>query len=311
LALRSLNVTSVGEVLWDVIGDEKHLGGAPFNFAAHCQQLGAHSAVISRVGEDELGDEILKQAAALGLDGSFIQHDTGHATGQVQVMLRQDGQPSFKISADAAWDYLEATQEAVSRAAISDVFCFGTLAQRHATARESIHTLLESAKNALVVCDLNLRSPHYEIQTVRESITRCNLLKLNDDELAVVQEVVGPRNLTQDDYMLHLLKHYDIELLCVTRGAQGCVLRTLDERIDSPGYSCQVIDAVGSGDAFTAALALRYMAGDSLAAIADFANLVGAYVATQRGAIPLITGDKLQAFAAQAQHNNRAEVTTA
>jgi len=98
-------------------------------------------------------------------------------------------------------------------------------------------------------------------------------------------------------------------LLCVTKGAQGCTLRTLDERVDSPGYSCDVIDTVGSGDAFAAALVVRFMAGDSLAAIADFANLVGAYVTTQRGAIPLITGNRLKAFSAQAQHNSQIEVT--
>jgi len=304
-----LNVTSIGEVLWDVIGDEKHLGGAPFNFAAHCQQLGADSRMISRVGEDELGNEILRRAAVLGVDGKLIQRDRDHPTGQVQVTLQPDGQPSFDICTGVAYDYLQATPEAVAHVAASNVVCFGTLAQRFATARESIYTLLEAATNALAVCDLNLRPPHYTVETVRKSIARCDLLKLNEDELNIVQDILGPRDLKQDDFMLHLLENYGIELLCVTRGAQGCVLRTLQERVDAPGYTCQVVDTIGSGDAFTAALVVKYTAGESLTATADFANLVGAYVATQSGAIPLVTTDKLKAFAAHVQLNNQSNAT--
>jgi len=300
-----LHITSIGEVLWDIVGDEKHLGGAPFNFAAHCQQLGTCSTIISRVGTDRLGDEILERAAALGLDYSLIQRDLDHPSGQVQVSLGSDGQPSYDIQSGAAYDYLQAPPEAIARMAASDVICFGTLAQRAATAKESIHSLLKSATNALIVCDLNLRPPHYTAQTVQESITICDVLKLNEDELRNVQNMLGPHNLDRDDFALHLLNNYGIELLCVTRGAQGCYLRTVDERVDAPGYRCQVKDTIGSGDAFTAALITQYTAGNLLAATADFANLVGAYVATQSGAVPPISADRLEIFAMHARPNSR------
>ncbi|MCK4316031.1 MAG: carbohydrate kinase, partial [Anaerolineae bacterium] len=310
---RALAVVSIGEVLWDIIlpsrppsvppnfGGEGgggaggvHLGGAPFNFAVHCHHLGARSAVVSRVGRDELGAEILTRARELGVDTSLIQRDTERPTGQVHVTLRAGGQPAFDICTGAAYDYLAAEPVAVERVRAADVVCFGTLAQRHPVARQSIVTLLEAASlrqpfdpsaplragklragsfdpsaplrtgkaqdkargtaRALLVCDLNLRPPHYSVEVVRDSLARCHLLKLNDDELRVVQGMLGQDDVDDDRFLLHLLDAYELELVCVTLGARGCILRTRQERVVAPGYPCQVVDTVGSGDAFTAAL---------------------------------------------------------
>ncbi len=296
-----LDVVAIGEVLWDVVGTEKHLGGAPFNFAIHCRHLGARSAVVSRVGQDGLGDEILSRARELGVDKSLIQRDARHPTGQVQVTLQADGQPTFEILTEAAYDYIVADPAAMTRIRAADAICFGTLAQRHPAARRSIAALLGANPHALFICDLNLRPPHYTAEVVRDALRRCNLLKLNDDELRVVQEMLARDDLDEDVFLLHLLETYEIELACVTLGARGCILRTRQERIVAPGYPCQVVDTVGSGDAFTAALVLKYMAGNPLAEAADFANLVGAYVATQHGATPPITPDALADFAAHSR----------
>ena len=307
---RAVNVVAVGEVLWDIIllsplrggaGGGMHLGGAPFNFAVHCHHLGARSAIVSRVGQDELGDEILARAQKLGVDASLIQRDTEHPTGQVQVMLYADAQPEFDICTGAAYDYLAADPEAIARVRAADVVCFGTLAQRHPVARQSMVTLLEAAPQALLVCDLNLRPPHYSVEVVRDSLSWCRLLKLNDDELREVQEMLRQDVLDEDAFLLHLLETYRLELICVTLGARGCTLRTHQERVAAPGYACRMVDTVGSGDAFTAALVVKYLAGLPLAEVADFANLVGDYVATQRGATPPITPGALEAFAARSQ----------
>jgi len=284
-----LDVVAIGEILWDIIGAEKHLGGAPFNFGVHCHHMGARSAIISRVGQDELGDEILARARELGVDTRLIQRDTEHPTGQVHVTLHADGQPEFDICTEVAYDYLADDPVALARVREADVVCFGTLAQRHPVARQSIVTLLEAASQALLVCDLNLRPPHYSIEVVRASLARCHLLKLNDDELRMVQEMLGQDDLNEDRFLLQLLDAYGLELVCVTLGARGCILRTPQERVVAPGYPCQVVDTVGSGDAFAAALVVKYLAGRPLAEVADFANLVGAYVATQHGATPAIT----------------------
>jgi len=322
---RALAVVSIGEVLWDIIGAEKHLGGAPFNFAVHCHHLGSRSAVVSRVGRDELGAEILAQARELGVDTSLIQRDTEHPTGQVHVTLRAGGQPAFDICTGVAYDYLAADPVAVERVRAADVVCFGTLAQRHPVARQSMVTLLEAASfdpsaplragkaqdkargtaRALLVCDLNLRPPHYSVEVVRDSLARCHLLKLNDDELHVVRGMLGQDDVDDDQFLLHLLDAYELELVCVTLGARGCILRTRQERVVAPGYPCQVVDTVGSGDAFTAALVVRYVAGRPLSEVADFANLVGAYVATQSGATPPITPDALEGFAARSWRNEQ------
>ncbi len=326
---RALDVVAIGEVLWDIIGAEKHLGGAPFNFAVHCHHLGARSGIVSRVGRDELGDGILTRARELGVDTSLIQRDTEHPTGQVHVTLSAGGQPAFDICTGVAYDYLAADPVAVERVRAADVVCFGTLAQRHPVARQSMVTLLEAASlrqpfdpsaplragkaqdkargtaRALLVCDLNLRPPHYSVEVVRDSLARCHLLKLNDDELHVVREMLGQDDVGDDQFLLHLLDAYGLELVCVTLGARGCILRTRQERVVAPGYPCQVVDTVGSGDAFTAALVVKYVAGRPLSEVADFANLVGAYVATQSGATPPITPDALEGFAARSRRNDQ------
>jgi fructokinase len=299
-----LDVVAVGEVLWDIIATEEHLGGAPFNFAAHCCQLGARGAIVSRVGRDELGDRILTRAGELGVDATLVQRDAEHSTGQVHVTFDAEGQPAFDICTEVAYDYLAAPPEAVARVAKADVVCFGTLAQRHPAARRAIAELLDAAQQALLVCDLNLRPPHYTPEVVRDALSRCRLLKLNDVEVRVVQEMLGCEALDEDAFLLHLLETCDLELVCVTLGAQGCILRTRRERIVSPGYACEVVDTVGSGDAFAAALIVKYREGRPLAEVADFANLVGAYVATQRGATPAITSDALQTLAAQTQRSS-------
>jgi fructokinase len=292
-----LDIVAIGEVLWDVFPDERHLGGAPFNFAAHCCQLGAHSAIISRVGQDELGDEIVARAEEIGVEQTLLQRDPRHPTGQVLVALRGAGQPEYEIQRDVAYDYLAPCPAAIARVQAADVVCFGTLAQRHPVARHTILQLLEAACDGLVVCDLNLRPPHYSVETVRQSLVSCDLLKLNDDELRTVADMLGLGMGTQDALMLHLLDTYAIEMICVTMGAAGCILRTPEERVEAPGYRCDVVDTVGSGDGFAAALVIRYEEGDLLCDVADFANLVGAFIATQPGAIPRITPGALREFA--------------
>lgn len=312
-----LDVIAIGEVLWDIFGPSSipqkvggkgeggaHLGGAPFNFAIHCHHLGARSAIVSRVGRDELGDEILSRTRELGVDDSLIQRDANHPTGQVQVTLQADGQPTFDIRAEATYDYIAADLTALARIRTADVVCFGTLAQRHPVARRSIAALLDANSlrqaqgdaRALFVCDLNLRPPHYTGEVVRDALSRCDLLKLNDNELRVVRGMLRQDDLDEDAFLLNLLETYRLELVCVTLGARGCILRTRRERVVAPGYPCQVVDTVGSGDAFTAALVIKYTAGDSLAEVADFANRVGAYVATQHGATPSITPGALERF---------------
>ena len=333
---RTLNVVAIGEVLWDIIPPSPfregadggvHLGGAPFNFATHCHHLGAHSEIVSRVGRDELGDEILTRARELGVDASLLQRDDEHPTGQVHVTLHADGQPEFDICTEVAYDYLAADPVAVARVHAADVVCFGTLAQRHPVARRSIAALLEASSlrqnfteprlrraqsscqgapgtaHALIVCDINLRPPHYSVEVVRSSLSRCHLLKLNDDELRTVRGMLGWDDLEEDEFLLHLLEAYSLELVCVTLGTRGCILRTRQERVISPGYVCQVVDTVGSGDGFAAALVMKYLAGWPLVEVADFANLVGAYIATQPGATPPITPDVLAAFSAQSRRS--------
>jgi len=295
------DVVAVGEVLWDIFGEDRHLGGAPFNFAVHCHHLGATSAIVSRVGDDDLGEEILARARALGIDAELIQVDPEHPTGQVQVTLDDEGVPTFNICTGVAYDFIETEPAALDRLAETDIVCFGTLAQREAVSRQSIADLLEAASAALIVCDLNLRPPHYSERTVRRSLEYADVLKLNDDELRICKWMHDREEEEDRAFLRFLLQTYGMELICVTLGPRGCVLCTADEWAASPGYQVEVEDTVGSGDAFTAGLVMKYLADWPLREVANYANLVGAYVATQPGATPPITEEDLEVLADRAE----------
>jgi len=276
----------LGEVLWDLLPSGPQLGGAPANFAAHAHALGAHGQLISRVGRDELGDEIRRRHAAIGFDGSLLQTDATAPTGTVAVTLSATGQPTFEIVPDVAWDRLEVTPEALAAVQAADVVCFGTLAQRHPTARTALRTLVAAARpGALRLLDLNLRAPHGDLDTVRWSLGAATVLKLNHEELALL---APPLELAGDEHECvdQLGRRHGFAAVALTRGARGSLLWTPRATDSHAGIPVAVRDTVGSGDAFTAAFALGLLAGWPLAEINRQANAVAAFVCTQPGATP-------------------------
>lgn len=291
-----LKIAAIGEVLWDVYGQERYLGGAPFNFIYHCHALGADARIITRVGKDELGREIFWRAGNLGIPAELIQTDPVHPTGTVQVTLDSKGSPAFDICGNAAWDFIELPLE--TRAAIdrADVLCFGTLAQRSPVSRKSIMDAIAGANPAaLCVMDLNLRQSFYSEEVIRASLAHTDVLKLNDDEFVVLQKMLGLSGdieaAVQELITGHLVAH-----VVVTRGAQGARAWSLSECADVPGLTVPVKDTVGSGDAFTAVFAMQLAAGASLKEALEAANAAGAYVATQPGATPPMNAESFSSL---------------
>ncbi|MGQ9575599.1 MAG: carbohydrate kinase family protein [Thermoguttaceae bacterium] len=282
-------VVGLGELLWDCFADWRRPGGAPANVAFHACQLGLNGIVCSRVGTDPLGDQLLAFLQSQGLRTDWVQRDREYPTGTVSVDVCQPDHPRFVIHENAAWDWLEfdaAVQRLMGQAA---AVCFGTLAQRAAVSRQTIFRALKAVSPAcLIVYDVNLRPPWYQRPWVERSLDASQLVKLNAEEaieLARLLELSGP---SQIDFARTIQKRHGVQTVCITRGEGGCLLVGRDEVADRPGVRVEVADSVGAGDAFTAALIFGQLRGWPLARQASFANQVGALVASQPGAMPVL-----------------------
>jgi len=282
-------VVGLGELLWDCFDDSRRPGGAPANVAFQAGQLGCRGVVCSRVGEDPLGDELVAFLASHGLDTEWVQRDTAHPTGTVTVDTRRADHPEYTIHENVAWDYFEWTaswEQLMGRAA---AVCFGTLAQRSAASRETIHRAVSAAGEAcLVVYDVNLRQQWYDAATIERSLAASRAVKLNDQEVVVLAELLGTGSAEPVAFVQEIQRRYAVEAVCVTRAERGCLLISGDEVVDAPGVAVEMADAVGAGDAFTAAWIVGQLRGWAPARQAAVANRVGALVASRPGAMPPI-----------------------
>jgi len=279
-------IVGLGEILWDLLPDGKQFGGAPANFAYHAKQFGAEAHVLSAVGDDELGREILGRLDRLGLGRDLVAIDAEHPTGTVSVELDEQGKPDFTIHTGVAWDFIPAMPELDALAARADAVCFGSLAQRSEVSRATIRRFLDATGNGcLRVFDINLRQHFFNAEVVGASLERADLLRLSDDESPVVAELLSlPAD--EGSFLDAVMRQYDLTLVALTKGAAGSVLRSRDGTSTVPGTRVNVADTVGAGDSFTAAVVMGLLAGRNLDATNRRANDVAAYVCTQSGATP-------------------------
>lgn len=286
---KPFTVVGIGEILFDLFGEEKVPGGAPFNFAYYARSLGMNGVIASRIGRDVLGARLRDQVVpSLGMTTQYLQQDDTHPTGTVNVTVDAGGNASYRIIEDVAWDYIEMTPELEALARETDAVSFGTLAQRTEKAREAIDAFVEIARDqhALVLLDLNLRQNFYTADILRRCCLQADILKLNEAELVIARTLLGAERLSDEEFLLKLIHTYHMEIVCLTRGEGGCILLTGHDRIESPGFHVKVADTVGAGDAFTAGLLVRFLEGAGLRDMARFANLCGAYVASRHGGTP-------------------------
>jgi fructokinase len=279
-------IIGLGEILWDMIPEGKKLGGAPTNFAYHCQLMGAKSYVLSRVGDDMAGKELIQVTEALGLDVSHIQQDEQHPTGTVSVWLDKQGHPEYTIHEEVAWDYIRQSPADLELSKRADAICFGSLAQRNLASRESMMKILEaSPDDCLRVFDMNLRQHFYTREVIVESLKQASILKLNDDELVVVSELLDL--IGSDQEILDQLRNsYELELAALTRGSEGSVLLSRSGLSVYKSQAVEVADSIGAGDSFTAALVMGLLNKLSIRKIHEAASDLAAYVCTQHGATP-------------------------
>jgi fructokinase len=281
-------VVGLGELIWDVFPEGRRMGGAPSNFAYLSRLLGEEAAVASRVGRDALGAEAVEKLSRAGVSTRHIQFDDSHPTGTVGVVICEGGEPRFNVNENSAWDYLEWTREWEALAAGAGVVCFGTLGQRHPAARETITRFVEATRaDALRLFDVNLRHSFFTPEMLARSLSRANVVKLNEEELASAARMLDLKATGARATAEALTRRFDLELVAVTRGARGSLLVSRDGEADEhPGFPVRVTDMIGCGDAFAAALAFSRRRGATLALSNEVANRVGAWVATQTGATP-------------------------
>ena len=287
-------IVGLGEILWDLLPGGKQLGGAPANFAYHAAQLGNRGVVVSRIGTDELGDEILHRLAGRQLTAEYIQRDPASATGTVEVEMDARGEPSYTIVEDVAWDRMQWTPELDRLAAQTDAVCFGSLAQRDARSRETILRFIAACPAETVrIFDINLRGNYYSAELLTENLNLAQVAKLNDEELVRVSRTLDVEPGDEEVTARRLIDRFALDLVCVTRGARGSLLVSEKEADDHPGIAVEVVDTVGSGDAFVAAVAHHLLRGSPLEEVNRAANRLGSYVAGQQGAMPPISDEVL------------------
>lgn len=279
-------VAGLGEILWDLLPGGKQLGGAPGNFAYHAKALGAEAWVVSRVGDDELGREILERVGGLGLRVDCLAVDGAHPTGTVSVELDGAGVPKYVIHEHVAWDFIELTEALLRLAGRADAVCYGTLGQRAAHSRRAIRGFLDGTRaDCMRVFDVNLRQDFFDREILDTTLWKSTVVKLNEEELPVVASTLGMDG-AEAGFAAAVQRRYGAEVVAVTRGGRGSVLYGRDARSAHGGYRVEIVDTVGAGDAFTAALALGLLRGEDLDAINERANRLAAYVCTQKGATP-------------------------
>lgn len=288
--MKSILAVGLGEILWDVLPEGRKLGGAPANFAYHVNGLGGVGVPVSRVGDDAFGREALEQLVNHGLNIDAVSIDPTHPTGTVDALVDEHGIATYIFPDDVAWDFIFLDDTALALAKKADVVCFGSLAQRCEVSRNSIYEFLQAASNALKIYDINLRQNFYSPEIIQSSLSLANVLKINDDELALVAEMFSLPPDDRDALTL-LMTEYALKLVVLTRGSQGSLILSPDGISDLPGQPTSIIDTIGAGDSFTAAMALAYLHGQSLDQINRYATSVAAYVCGQVGAMPVMPAE--------------------
>ncbi len=282
-------VVGMGEALWDILPEGKKIGGAPANFAYHVSQFGLPSCVVSAIGDDALGKEIIENFTSKGLDQLIAE--VPYPTGTVQVEIDQTGIPLYDIKENVAWDNIPYTEHLDALAKRTKAVCFGSLAQRNVVSRETINHFLDTMPkddDSLIVFDVNLRQGFYNKEILCKSMQNCNILKINDEELITVSRMFGYPGIDLQDKCWILLGKYNLKMLILTCGINGSYVFTPGNVSFQPTPKVEVADTVGAGDSFTAAFIASILKGKSVTEAHTIAVKTSAFVCTQKGAMPIL-----------------------
>ena len=290
-------IFAYGELLWDLLPTGKALGGATTNFIFRINQFGDNGFLISKIGNDENGREALEKLTELGLAVHHIQTDPKLPTGTVPVILNAQGVPDFTIIQNVAYDHIVLTGDMLHLASMADCIYFGTLSQRMEQSRNTLYTVMQKAPDAVKFLDINLRKDCYSLQTITESLEAADILKINDEELAVLKGMFNLPGNSLQELGSEVISRYRLKLALVTLGEKGaCIITNNGNYSYDPGYRINVIDTVGAGDACSAGFMHYYLnqhsPGDSL----KFGNATGALVAATKGGTQTVSKEEIIRF---------------
>lgn len=289
-----MKITSFGEVLWDDFPSGKVLGGAPLNVAVRLKALGADAAIISCRGDDEDGEELLRQIQSKQVNADLVQVSPEQATSLVKVTLNESGSASYEIVYPCAWDRIRVQPEALQRVAQSDAFIFGSLAARDEVSRATLTQLIAQAK--FKIFDVNLRKPHYDTDRLLATMKQADIVKLNDDELYELAAIYGSPYHSIEQNTVYLAKLAGVETLVVTLGSHGAALYKDGQLYRHSGFRVKVADTVGSGDSFLGGLVYKLLNNADPQEAVTFACALGALVASRHGATPDISLQEIETF---------------
>jgi fructokinase len=273
-------IIGIGELLWDMLPSGKQLGGAPANFAYHTNGI-----LVSAIGNDELGKEILTKLDSLSLNTDYIHINNDKATSTVSVELDEQGKPSYIIHENIAWDFIPNTAELMQLAKTADAVGFGSLAQRSSMSHNTIQAFLKATPTeTLRIFDINLRQSYYDKVIIESSLQLANILKINDEELPIVAEILALSGDDEIAILKNLTNKYELNLIALTKGDKGSILYTKEQTSIHQGYPTTIEDTIGAGDSFTAALTMGLLKQHDLDTINDHANRVAAFICSQKGA---------------------------
>lgn len=284
-------IVGMGEALWDCLPEGRKIGGAPANFAYHVRQFGFVSLAVSAIGNDPLGKEIVEKFNQRNLN--YVMETVDYPTGTVQVTLDDKGIPCYEIKENVAWDNIPYSEHLDEIAHNCKVVCFGSLAQRGEVSRNTINRFLDAmpeSDDVYKIFDINLRQHFYSKDIIVNSLNKCNVLKINDEELVVVSDLFGYKDMSQNEACRRILEEYDLKMLILTCGTDGSYVFTSDSVSFQETPKVDVADTVGAGDSFTGSFIASILKGKSISDAHKRAVEVSAYVCTQNGAMPSLPG---------------------
>ena len=292
--LKIKTVVCYGEVLWDIFPTQTKPGGAPMNVAYHLRKFGIDSRMISRVGADNLGDRLNDLLKGWNIPANYCQPDTSHETGQVLATVLPGNEMCYTIQEGAAWDFIDWNEQQAELVRNADAFVFGSLVTRNETSRETLYRLIEEAK--FKVFDINLRPPFYSQDILEYLLGKCDLLKLNENELNLLSQWYPAGCEKEENCVRFLQQKFNIGEVIVTKGSEGATYYTLTESCSLPAYLVEVKDTVGSGDSFLAAFLAKKLQGAPAEEGMKYATALGAFVASHEGACPEYNLENLNEF---------------